>query len=98
VVGAAALIMDGVTIGNGAVIAAGAVVTKDVEDYTIIGGNPARELRRRFDPEDIDALLKIAWWDWPDETIRRFEPYFYGDVKAFITAARQIVAESGRSV
>ena len=90
-IGAAALILDGVMIGNGAVIAAGAVVTKDVENYTIVAGNPARELRRRFDPEDIEALLKIAWWDWPDETIRSFESYFYGNVKAFITAVeRQI--------
>jgi acetyltransferase-like isoleucine patch superfamily enzyme len=96
-IGAAAIILDGVTIGNGAVIAAGAVVTKDVDAYAIVGGNPAKELRRRFAAEDIEALLEIAWWDWPDETIRRFEPFFYGDIKAFITAARQMTAEGSGS-
>ncbi len=91
-IGAGALILDGVTIGSGAVVAAGAVVTRDVEPYAIVGGNPAKLLRHRFEPEDIEALLEIAWWDWPDETIRRFEPYFYGDVKAFIAAAREMKA------
>ena len=64
------MIFDGVTIGDGAVVSARAVVTKDVRPYAIVGGNPARELRRRFDDDQVDALLALRWWDWPDEQIR----------------------------
>ena len=62
-------IMPGVTIGHGAIVAAKSVVTKDVPPYTIVGGNPAQEIRKRFSPEDIDRLLAMAWWDWPVEKI-----------------------------
>lgn len=54
-------------IGHGAVIASGAVVVDDVPDYGIVGGNPARLIRRRFDDADIARLLALAWWDWPVE-------------------------------
>lgn len=63
------IILSGVTIGHGAVIANGAVVTKDVEPYAIVGGNPARVLRYRFDPDTISRLLATAWWDWPCEKV-----------------------------
>jgi len=63
-IGYRAIIMDGVTIGDGAVVAAGAVVTKDVEPYTIVGGNPARPIRKRFSDEIIERLLKLQWWDY----------------------------------
>ncbi len=59
------LVMPGITIGNGAIVAAGSVVTTDVPDYGIVGGNPARLIRRRFSDHDCEALLAIAWWDWP---------------------------------
>ena len=65
------LIFDGITIGDGAIIAARAVVTKDVHPYAIVGGVPAREIRRRFTDEQVDALLEIAWWNWPEEKIIR---------------------------
>lgn len=58
-------IMSGVTIGDGAVIGAGAVVTKDVPPYAIVGGNPAKVLKYRFSPDIIEKLLKIQWWNWP---------------------------------
>lgn len=58
------LIKNGVTIGNGAIIATRAVVVKDVPAYSIVGGNPARVIKMRFDPETIARLEKIAWWDW----------------------------------
>ena len=58
------LIMGGVTIGHGAIIAAGAVVVKDVPPYSIVAGNPAKVVKKRFDDATIDRLLQIAWWDW----------------------------------
>ncbi len=63
-------IISGVTIGDGAILGARSVVTKDVPPYAIVGGNPARVIRYRFDSRTIDGLLKVRWWDWPDEVIR----------------------------
>ena len=65
-----AVILSGISIGNGAVIAAGAVVVKDVDDYEIVGGNPAQSLGFRFSKSQVEALLKIAWWNWPLDRIR----------------------------
>ncbi|MEU4643727.1 CatB-related O-acetyltransferase [Micromonospora sp. NPDC023814] len=64
-----ATVMPGVRIGDGAIIAAGAVVTADVPPYTIVGGNPARPIRHRFDDTDIGRLLRAAWWDWPADLV-----------------------------
>lgn len=69
-IGYDAVIMAGVHIGDGAIIAARAVVTKDVPPYTIVGGTPAKEIRKRFHAEVIDRLLMLKWWDWPIEKIR----------------------------
>jgi len=60
-----AIIMPGVTIGTGAIVGSGGVVTKDVAPYTIVGGVPAKPIRRRFSEEVAEKLLRIAWWDWP---------------------------------
>ncbi|MCP1307338.1 streptogramin A O-acetyltransferase Vat(I) [Paenibacillus tyrfis] len=71
-IGRRATIMPGVRIGDGAIIAAEAVVVKDVEPYTIVGGNPAREIRKRFSPEVIQELLDIKWWDSDIELISQY--------------------------
>lgn len=69
-IGTDAIILSGVKIGDGAVIGAGAVVTQDVNPYSIVIGNPAREIRRRFSDAMVDKLLEIRWWDWPPAKIR----------------------------
>lgn len=74
-IGFEAVIMAGVHIGDGAVIGARAVVTKDVPPYTIVGGVPAREIRKRFDTATIEKLQALKWWDWPEERIRQNLPY-----------------------
>lgn len=68
-IGHGAIIKPGITLGNGCVVGSGAVVTKDVEPYAIVVGNPARVLRYRFNMKQIVALEKIAWWDWPTEKV-----------------------------
>lgn len=68
-IGFEALILAGVSIGDGAIIGSRAVVTKDVPPYTIAAGVPARPIRKRFDDDAISNLIKIKWWNWPDEII-----------------------------
>lgn len=74
-IGYDAVIMAGVRIGDGAIVAARAVVTKDVPPYTIVGGVPARPIRTRFDPGTVARLLALRWWDWPPARIRRALPH-----------------------
>ena len=77
-IGHGAVILPGRTIGTGAVVGAGAIVTKDVAPYTIVVGNPAHPVRRRF-PEDVsERLLALAWWDWDHERLRLALPDFRG--------------------
>ena len=68
-IGYEAIVMSGVKIGDGAIIAARAVVSKDVEPYTIVGGIPAKVIKKRFDEATIEKLLAVCWWDWPDDKI-----------------------------
>lgn len=69
-IGSEAMIMAGVTIGDGAIIASRAVVTKDVAPYEIVGSNPAKHIRFRFEPEQIEKLLEMQWWHWRDSQLK----------------------------
>lgn len=84
-IGWEAVIMSGVTVGDGAIVAARAVVTKDVQPYEIVGGVPARHLRWRFDEPTREALLRIRWWNWPvDKVFEHVDEMQSGDVNGFI--------------
>lgn len=76
------VVLRGVTIGDGAVVGAGAVVTKDIPPYAIVVGNPCRVIKYRFDEDIIARLLKIKWWDWEEKKIRTMRPYMY-DIEDF---------------
>lgn len=83
-------IMSGVKIGDGAVIAANSNVTKNVDPYTIVGGNPARVIRKRFTDEQIEKLLKLSWWNLPDSTICKLIPYLLSpNVEDLLSFAEQ---------
>jgi acetyltransferase-like isoleucine patch superfamily enzyme len=91
-----AMITSGVTIGDGAIVAARAVVVKDVEPYSIVGGNPAKHLRYRFDEPTREALLRIRWWDWPDEKVRAHRDEINSpDVAGFIARHDPALKASG---
>lgn len=68
-IGNGAIVINGITIGDGAIIGAGAVVTKDVPPYCVVAGVPAKVIRKRFDDLTIERLLKIKWWNWPEEVL-----------------------------
>jgi acetyltransferase-like isoleucine patch superfamily enzyme len=87
-IGSRAIILSNLQIGDGAVIGAGAIVTKDVPPYAIVAGNPARLIRYRFDPQTIAALSAIGWWEWPDEKVVAELDYFYGPIEAFLARHR----------
>ena len=74
-IGRNAIVLPGVTIGDGAVIGAGSVVSRSVEPYSIVAGVPAREIRKRFDTKTINCLLASQWWDLPDAALHDMAPY-----------------------
>lgn len=80
-IGYEAVILSGVRIGNGAIIGTRAVVTKDVPPYTVVGGIPAKEIKKRYDEDIIQKLLKISWWNWPFDKIQQYLPHIMnGDI------------------
>ena len=87
-IGYEAVIMPGVTIGNGAIVSSRSVVVSDVAPYTIVGGNPAKPIRRRFEDADVARLNDLAWWDWPIEKVtEHLELIVSGDVDALCARA-----------
>ena len=88
-IGARAFVRDGVKIGDGALIAAGAVVTADVPDYAIVGGVPAKLIRYRFPEDVVQQLLEIQWWNWSEDRLREAQPQLaQPDVNLFLKWAR----------
>jgi chloramphenicol O-acetyltransferase type B len=83
-IGRGALVLSGVTIGDGAIIGASAVVSKDIPPFAVAVGNPAKVVKYRFPPEIAAKLLEIRWWDWPDETIRGHMDAFGGPIEDFV--------------
>lgn len=84
-IGHGAIILPGRNVGTGAVIAAGAIVTKDVPAYTIVAGNPARIMRRRFGEREAERLGRLAWWDWSHDALRKALPDFRSlGIEAFL--------------
>lgn len=75
-IGSNVILMGGIKIGDGAVVAAGAVVTKDVEPYSIVAGVPAKFIRKRFNDNDVEFLNSIQWWNWPVDKIRKYADCF----------------------
>lgn len=89
-IGMDAMLLSGITVGDGAVIAARAVCTKDVPPYAIVAGNQGRIVRYRFDDDVIAALLKIRWWDWPIQDVHNAVPLLLQtDIKKFIEWCEQ---------
>lgn len=91
-IGRESVILPGVTVGDGAIIAACSVVTKDVEPYTLAGGNPARPIRKRFDQELTGLLLRLQWWELPPEELAGFLPVLCdNDLTAVKNAIRKML-------
>ncbi len=82
-IGQGVTLLDGVQVGHGAVLAAAAVVVKDVPPFTVVAGNPGIVKKARFDSETIERLLAIAWWEWPDDEIEAALPTM-ADVERFL--------------
>ncbi len=79
-VGHGVIILAGVTVGNGAILAAGSVITKDVEPYAIVAGNPAKLIRKRFSDKSIEELQNLKWWDKSDSELENLKPFFFKDL------------------
>jgi phosphonate metabolism protein (transferase hexapeptide repeat family) len=96
-IGHAAVVLPGRSVGTGAVVAAGAIVTKDVPAYTIVAGNPASVVRRRFSEDVTNQLAELGWWDWDHETLRKALPDFRKLTVEDFLAKYEAATVSGRA-
>lgn len=96
-IGRSAIVLSGVSVGNGAVIGAGAVVTKDVPPYAIVAGNPARVIRFRFSETTIRELETVRWWAFSDDRLMHFGGYFH-DVEKFLSLVRAERADEDKFI
>jgi phosphonate metabolism protein (transferase hexapeptide repeat family) len=96
-IGHGAIVLPGRSVGTGAVVAAGAIVTKDVPAYTIVAGNPARTIKRRFSEPITNRLAQLAWWDWDHETLHKALPDFRKLAVEDFLAKYEAATNSGRS-
>lgn len=83
-IGCGVTIMSGIEIGHGAVVAANSVITKSIPEYAVAAGNPAKVMKYRHSEKDIEALLKVKWWDWSDDKINQRLPSLMTDLKEFL--------------
>jgi carbonic anhydrase/acetyltransferase-like protein (isoleucine patch superfamily) len=91
-IGTEAVILSGVKVGDGAVIGARAVVAKDVPPYAVVAGNPSRIVKWRFEPAIVERLLRVAWWNWSEESIDKVLPFLLDtDISQFLDRAEQSV-------
>jgi acetyltransferase-like isoleucine patch superfamily enzyme len=88
--GYGATVLSGVTVADGAVVGARAVVSESVPPYAVVVGNPARVVRYRFESEIQTRLLALRWWEWDDESIRKLEPWFMADVESFLDELERV--------
>jgi acetyltransferase-like isoleucine patch superfamily enzyme len=96
-IGSGAVILSGVTVGDGAVIGAHAVVARDVAPYAVVAGNPAQEMRRRFDPDTVAALVETAWWELPRADVERLIPLLQSEQTAELVAAVRAIRRASHS-
>jgi acetyltransferase-like isoleucine patch superfamily enzyme len=89
-IGLGATILAGVTVGDGAVIGARAVVSKSVPPYAVVVGNPGRIVRYRFESDTRERLLALRWWEWSDDDIRALKPWFMSDVESFLAEMERL--------
>ena len=98
-IGDGATILSGINIGDGAIIASYSVVTKDVEPYTIVGGNPAKQIRKRFDKQTIDKMIVYQWWNWKESlVIKNSKKIFSENIKDFFELAEIIYQDESNYV
>lgn len=93
-IGDSVLMLEGVKIGHGAIVAAGAVVVRDVEPYSIVGGVPAKEIRKRFSKDEIDKLLEIKWWDLDEKWIQENADAF-SDIQTLLNICNEFSTNNG---